>query len=168
MNLYLLRHGLAANHNPRRFAKDAERPLTSKGKRKLRESAGALKRLKLSFDLIVTSPYTRARDTAQIVAEELDFKKDLVFTEFLTPSGSQSGLVKWLHDRDPLPENVLLVGHDPHLSELLSLLLAGNTQAFTVELKKGGLCKLSIETLKPGRCAVLEWLLTPKHLCQMA
>jgi len=61
----------------------------------------------------------------------------------------------------------LLVGHEPYLSELISLLVAGDS-SLCVVMKKGGLCKLSVETLKHGRCACLEWLLTPKQMALMA
>ena len=58
---------------------------------------------------------------------------------------------------------MLLVGHEPYLSGLISLLVSGEATCAVV-MKKGGLCKLSIESLKPGRCAALEWLLTPKQM----
>ena len=62
---------------------------------------------------------------------------------------------------------VLLVGHEPDLSGLISLLVAGDT-ASAVVMKKGGLCKLSTESLKHGRCAALAWLLTPKQMALMS
>ncbi len=57
----------------------------------------------------------------------------------------------------------MLVGHEPYLSTLISLLLSGDG-GLQVEMKKGGLCKLSVESLKHGRCAKLEWLLTPRQM----
>jgi phosphohistidine phosphatase len=65
-----------------------------------------------------------------------------------------------------MPANVLLVGHEPGLSQLISLLVAGEA-GVSILLKKGSLCKLSVESLKPGRCATLEWLLTPKQMALM-
>jgi phosphohistidine phosphatase len=61
----------------------------------------------------------------------------------------------------------MLVGHEPYLSGLISLLVSGDSDCRIV-MKKGGLCKLSVGTLKHGRCAALEWLLTPKQLAAMA
>ena len=64
-------------------------------------------------------------------------------------------------------DSILLVGHEPYLSGLVSLLAAGH-EGFCVVLKKGGLCKLATESLKLGRCAALEWLLTPKQMALMS
>ena len=167
MNLYILRHGLAVDPGTAEFAKDSERPLTPKGERKLWKIAQAIEELELSFDLILSSPYVRALQTAQIVAEALDLRKKLETTETLTPDGSTEKLVDLINRRKPRVEEVLLVGHEPYLSELISLLVSGNTES-AVTMKKGGLCKLTSELLEEGRCATLEWLLTPKQMCLMA
>jgi phosphohistidine phosphatase len=167
MNLYLLRHGIAVDHGDVHYAKDADRPLTPEGERKLARIADAMKGLKLSFDLILSSPYTRARQTAEIIAEALDARKRLEFYDDLTPDGSFKKLIETLNRRAPSPNDVLLVGHEPHLSGLISLLVSGDS-SLSVVMKKGGLCNLSIESLKHGRCATLEWLLTPKQMGLMA
>ena len=71
MNLYILRHGVATDPAAHEFAKDADRPLTPEGKRKLRQVAEAMEALELSFDLILSSPYLRARQTAEVIAAAL-------------------------------------------------------------------------------------------------
>ena len=162
MNLYLLRHGLAAELTTTGLSKDSERPLTPKGRRKLKKIAAGIKALELEFDVIFSSPYVRARQTAEIVAEALHAGKSLEFTSTLTPGGSHSELIKRLNQSPELRE-ALLVGHEPHLSELISLLVSGKS-GFSVTMKKGGLCKLAVESLRVGRCASLEWLLTPGQL----
>ena len=166
MNLYILRHGIAVDPAAHGFAKDADRPLTPEGKRKLGQIAGAMEALELSFDLILSSPYLRARQTAEIIAEALKARKWLELSDSLTPGGSARKLVDLLNHLQPPPESVLLVGHEPYLSGLISLLVAGDA-SFAVLMKKGGLCKLSTDSLKPGRCATLEWLLTPKQMALM-
>ena len=163
MNLYILRHGLAVEHGAPGYAKDADRPLTPKGERKLGRIADAMDELQLSFDLILSSPYTRARQTAQIVAEALGARKKLEFSDDLTPDGSFRKLIERLDHLKSPPDDVLLVGHEPYLSGLISLLVSGDS-SFSVVMKKGGLCKLSVESLKHGRCAALEWLLTPRQM----
>src|SRR5258708_7959635 len=65
------------------------------------------------------------------------------------------------------PGEVLLVGHEPNLSELISLLVSGDAR-LSITMKKGGLCKVSAEILAARRCASLEWLLTPKQMGLMA
>jgi len=167
MKLYILRHGIAVDHGAPGYARDADRPLTPEGERKLARIADAMEALELSFDLILSSPYTRARQTAEIVAEALDARKRLEFSEDLTPDGSFKKLIEWINCLKSPPDNLLLVGHEPHLSGLISLLLSGDS-GMSVVMKKGGLCKLSIESLKHGRCAALEWLLTPKQMALMA
>lgn len=123
--------------------------------------------LELSFDWILSSPYLRARQTAEIVAECLDLRKKLELCEALTPDGSTKKLLQHIEQRQPRPEDLLLVGHEPHLSQLISLLISGDTD-IAVTMKKGGLCKLAIESLQHGQCATLEWLLGPRQLCLMA
>ena len=166
MNLYLLRHGLAVEPGAHGFARDADRPLTSEGEQKLCKIAKAMGAMGLSFDLILSSPYVRARQTAEIVAEALQARKKLEFSDALVPAGSFKKLVELLNHLRPPPENVVLVGHEPFLSELISLLVSGQV-GFAVVMKKGGLCKLCAESLHAGRCAVLEWLLTPKQMALM-
>jgi phosphohistidine phosphatase len=122
--------------------------------------------LELTFDLILSSPYVRARQTAEIVAGVLKARKKVEFSDSLVPDGSMRELVEWLNRFRPTPEDVLLVGHEPYLSGLVSLLVAGK-EGFAVVLKKGGLCKLTTESFKHSRCAALEWLLTPKQMALM-
>ena len=75
MDLYLLRHGIAVEPGSPGYAKDADRPLTPEGERKLGQIAEAMEALELSFDLILSSPYVRARQTAEIVAATLKARK---------------------------------------------------------------------------------------------
>lgn len=167
MNLYILRHGLAEELDPRRFAKDSERPLTSKGERKMWKIAEAIEALGISFELILFSPYVRARQTAEIVADALGVGKRLEPSDSLTPDGSVKDLLTSINARKPRCVEVLVVGHEPYLSELISLLVWGEVGC-SVLMKKGGLCKLSTDHLEAGRCATLEWLLTPKQMALMA
>jgi phosphohistidine phosphatase len=167
MNLYLLRHGIAVEPGTPGYTKDADRPLTPKGERKLRNIASAMKALEMKFDRVIFSPYVRARGTAVIIAKELGLEKILEKCDALTPGGSLREVVDVLNHLKPVPENVLLVGHEPSMSELAALLISGETTV-SITMRKGGLCKLTAETLRPGRCASLEWLLTPKQMSLLA
>ncbi len=167
MNLYLLRHGLAVDLGAPGCSRDAERPLTPEGKRKLRKIAKAMEKLELSFDCVLSSPLVRARETAEIVARQFGLRRSLELTESLAPGGSDRELIRGLAGRKPAPENVLLVGHEPGLSRLVLWLVSGSP-GFAVQMKKSGLCKLSVDSLKPGCCARLEWLLTPAQLLLIA
>ena len=167
MNLFLLRHGIAVEHGTPGYERDADRPLTPKGERRLGRIADAMDAMGLKFDLILSSPYVRARQTAEIVADALGLKKKLDFSESLTPDGDARALIAALNKLEPKPENVLLVSHEPFLSDLISTLTSGDAHV-AIDFKKGGLCKLEVETLRHGRCATLAWLVTPRQMGLMA
>ena len=166
MELYLLRHGLAVERGARGFPDDAARPLTPKGRRQLRKISAAMKQLAPKVDLILSSPFARAQQTAEIVAAEMKLKKRLKLSNALAPGGAAALLLRQLERAKPAPKKILLVGHEPDLSRLISLLVAGNLQ-LQLDLKKGALCKLDAEKLRPGKCATLAWLLTPKQMKRM-
>lgn len=163
MNLYLLRHGIAVDRDTPGFADDSRRPLMVKGEERIQTVAQAMHVLELSFDCIISSPFLRASQTAEIVAKVFESEKLVEFSEHLTPEGDPKALIRHLNQLKPARENILLVGHEPHLSQLIALLIAGNPTA-GITLKKGGLAKLEMEQLRHGQCATLEWLLTPKQL----
>jgi len=160
MKLYILRHGDAVEHGDARF-EEADRPLTPKGIQRTKLLAHALRQMEVSFDVILTSPLARARETAEIVARGLRLAGKPEFTDNLTPSGSLGKLVEQINLIRPAPQSVLLVGHEPYLSGFISLLCVGGP-ILAVKLKKGALCRLEVETLSSGKCATLEWLLQPR------
>lgn len=162
MELCILRHAIAVERGTTGYGDDSERPLTPEGRAKMRQGALGMKALELSFDLILTSPYARTRETAAIVAKTFKLKDDAVtLTDNLLPGASFEKLVREINAHSP--QNVLLVGHEPDLSELISFLLIGVRKSF-IDLKKGGLCNVSTARLTAGKCAVLNWLLTPAQL----
>jgi phosphohistidine phosphatase len=163
MNIFILRHGIAVERGTAGFEKDADRPLTRKGERQLQKSATVMKKMKLHFDLILSSPYERAKRTAEIVAEELKLKKRLKFTDALKYENGPAAVLSQVARLKPAPKNLLLVGHEPYLSQLISLLISGDENV-AMDFKKGGLCKLEADGLRTGKCAQLAWLLTPKQM----
>jgi len=163
MNLFILRHGIAAEPDAPGIKTDAERPLVAKGEQRLRAAAAAMKKMGLSFDVIISSPYLRAKQTAEIVAKHFKLQKKLEFSDDLIPGGNPQALIRQLNGLKPAPENILLIGHEPYLSRFIALLSSGSPAA-TIEMKKGGLCKLEVEELEYGHCATLAWLLTPRQM----
>ena len=125
MNIFILRHGIAVEPGSPGFEKDSARPLIPRGERRLRSASEAMKKLELSFDLILSSPFVRAKQTAEIIASELKLKKRVEFFGGLVPGGNSKALIYALNELKPSPENVLLVGHEPSLSRLISLLVSG-------------------------------------------
>lgn len=168
MHLYLLRHGIAADFGAG-FARDADRPLTKEGWKKMRDAARGMQRLGIDFDLIFTSPYLRTRQTAQAVAEVYEFDADNIISIENLAAGRPLAHPPY---RNPEVftdigayefEKALIVGHMPDMSEMASLLLTGVPTAH-FEFKKGSLCLLEVDALPARQPAVLRWLLTPKQL----
>lgn len=166
MNLYLFRHGIAVDRGLPGNEDDSQRPLTPKGAARIKGIAQAMKRLGIKVDLILSSPYLRAHQTALIVAELYGIEKDLHLSENLTPAASPSALIGEMHEFYADALSVLIVGHEPYLGALAGTLLAGNEQV-ALTFKKGGLCKFSIDELVYGRCATLDWLITPKQMLNL-
>jgi phosphohistidine phosphatase len=165
MNLYVLRHAIAVERGTGPGLKDSDRTLTRQGIRKLKLVIQAMKRLELSFDLILSSPYLRALQTAQLTAKDLGARKKLQITDSLKPDGNFQELIDELQNHKC--SEVVIVGHEPHLSGFISFLLTGKAGT-EINFKKAGLCLLSIEAIRYGRCATLEWLLTPRQMARIA
>lgn len=167
MQLLVIRHAIAEDRME--FAKsglpDAERPLTEFGRRRMRKNARGLRRLGPGIDLLATSPYSRASETAQILADTLGIS-DVQTVDGLTPDHHPSAVLQWLRAQ-PADATVAVVGHEPHLGILITWLMSGQAEP-RVELKKGGVCLLELgERVEPGH-AVLQWLVTPSFLRSLA
>jgi phosphohistidine phosphatase len=162
MNLYLMRHGIAVDKDVGTAADDQDRPLTEKGVKRLRRAGRGLSRLDISFDMILTSPVLRARQSADIIARRLGLESRLEESVELAPASTVERLLSGLagyRDR----QHLLMVGHEPLLSKTLSTLLVGG-EDLAIEIRKGSLCRIGIDGLPPTRPAILHWLLTPKQL----
>jgi len=162
MRLYLVRHGIAVESGTPGYEEDSQRPLTQKGREKIERIGSALKDLDVQPDQIVSSPYLRAVQTTEILAKTLRYQKQVVFTDALVPFGSPEDVINEISRRFMVNE-LMLVGHEPSLSSITGLLVAGD-HGGSIRLKKGGVCRLEVEQLKPEPSATLEWLLTPKIL----
>ncbi len=123
--------------------------------------------LETQIDLILSSPYLRAADTARILQKKLRLDKDkLVMMDDLSPTGDPNRLVKEVADKYGSVVHIALVGHEPGLSRLISVLVSGDP-TLPITLKKGGVCCLTVDKLEYGRCAALEWLLGPAQLMEI-
>jgi len=160
MKLYLLRHGVAEER--RLDLPDHERHLTAEGIAEMRAVAAGLRRLKLKVDLILTSPFPRARETAEIVAEALEMADRLREDARLAP-GCRLGDLQLIIESHPQAGRLMIVGHESDFSIMAGQLVGGAA----IDLKKGGLIRLETDRIEPGR-GVLEWLLTPGILMKGA
>jgi phosphohistidine phosphatase len=165
MNLYFLRHGIAVPSDDASGAKaDSERSLTPKGVKRTRKASRGLRRLGIPFDAILSSPLVRARQTAEIVADTLNLGTLLKEISALAPESSVDHLILTL-ERFNDRKHLLLVGHQPLLGQTAVSLLSGkNTHPIHIELRKGGICRVEIDTLPPTEPGTLHWLLGPKQL----
>jgi phosphohistidine phosphatase len=164
MNLYLMRHGIALPQDDPTIASDGERPLSRKGIKRMRKAAKGVRRLEIPFDALLTSPLVRARQTAEIVGSTLGLEDHLEEISGLAPESTVEHLIFSLN-RFQDRQHLLLVGHEPLLSDTLSQLLgARRSSALNIELKKGSLCRVEVDALPATTPAKLHWLLTPKQL----
>jgi phosphohistidine phosphatase len=157
MEIYIFRHGIAEEGHAGQ--PDSERALTSEGKKKLRTVLRAMREAGIQPSLILTSPYRRAVQTAQIAVEILDYKGDLLRTKALEP-GSHPRMV-WDELRVHKNERqILLAGHEPLFSSLTAYLLGcSNLQ---VDFKKGAIACVEIDRFDPAPHGVLKWMLTSR------
>ena len=138
--LYVVRHGIAVPHGTPGVPED-ERPLTRKGEERMRKIGRGLAAIGLEVDGIVSSPLPRALRTAQIVARELDMVHRLETSDVLAAGSEALTIHDWLRGRTD--ERLMIVGHNPAFSELVGLLVLGETGRLPLELKKGGIAALT-------------------------
>ncbi len=165
--LYILRHGIAVEPGTPGIPDD-ERPLTPKGRRRMREIVRALRRLGLPLDRIVTSPLPRARATAEIAAAGLDAEDRLETADVLRAGSDARAIRDWLRGRTE--DHLMIVGHNPGLTDLITLLVLGGGAGSgppVCELKKGGIAMLQPACAAADRFD-LAWAATPRLIRRLA
>jgi phosphohistidine phosphatase len=150
MEIYLLRHGIAEDGHP-----DAARALTPEGKEKLRK---VLKRANARPSLILTSPYKRAVETAEIAAEVLAYSGELERAQSLTPDGSPPAVWEEIRARKN-EQAILLASHEPLMSATVAYFLG--SPGVHVDMKKAALVRIDVEKFGPHPLGVLKWMLVP-------
>ncbi|MBZ5513389.1 MAG: phosphohistidine phosphatase SixA [Acidobacteriia bacterium] len=165
-DLYIMRHGIAVDRGSPGFSEDAKRPLTPEGKKKMREITAGLVRAGFDLDWIVTSPLVRAAETAEIVGEEMGGRVPRDSCDALGPGGSPEALLTFLA-KQPSRRRVMVIGHEPDLSELAARLVGAGRHAH-LALKKGGCCLITFVEFPPKSPGQLVWWLTPRLLRKLA
>jgi phosphohistidine phosphatase len=157
MEIYLMQHGQAFTEEA-----DPERSLTPEGERQIGKSARALEKMGVAFDLIVTGPKKRARQTSEIVAKHLSYPvDDIKVTETLQPKSTADQAIAFLRAYED-KTSVLLAGHLPSLGEIASALLAEGT-GVAIHFEMGGICRIDVDLLQAGS-GELQWYLNPDQL----
>ncbi|MGB6984443.1 MAG: phosphohistidine phosphatase SixA [Candidatus Aquilonibacter sp.] len=157
MHCYFLRHGPAGDA-ARWEGSDFDRPLTQDGLKRIARQAKTIAAMEVAPDAIVTSPLVRARQTAEIVADELKLRDKVHQDDRVGLGFSAARLAQILRDY-PSAQSVMLVGHEPSMSLTVGELIGGGD----VDFKKGALACVEISRDEPlaGR---LLWLASPKLL----
>lgn len=161
--LYLIRHGVAAERGDA-WPEDAKRPLTDRGVRRLRKAAAALSALGVSFDVLLSSPLVRARQTAEILAAGLEPHPPVELSDALSPGAPYSTVLDEL-GRHARCRRIALVGHEPGIGALAARLI-GSRQALV--FKKGAIARIDVPALPPAGAGTLRWLVTPRLLRRLA
>jgi len=157
MEIYILRHGIAEDGHAGQ--PDSERALTPEGKKKLRATLRTARDAGMNPTLVMTSPLRRAVQTAQIAAEVLDYKGEILRTKALAPSSSPRGV--WDEVRVHKDERqILLAGHEPLFSSLAAFLLG--TPNLQTDFKKGAIVRIDVERFAAEAHGILKWMLVPK------
>ena len=160
MDIYILRHGKAENASPE--GGDAARRLTKKGSEEILGVGLWMVAQDLEFDLIAASPLARAQETAAIVAAVLDYKKKPASWDVLVPGGEPDAVCHEI-SRHAKSSAILLVGHEPLLSSLISRIISGTEDA-GIAMTKGGLAKIRDVSFTERPSGELHWLLTVKQM----
>jgi phosphohistidine phosphatase len=157
MNLYILRHASAGirRSNP---LLDLKRPLDKEGKKHCLHLAHVLNALDIQFDLIVSSPLKRCLQTASLIGTETGYEAQILHSTALAPTATLKDFQKLLRECSE-PENLLVVGHNPNLTNFLgSLLVPASSPEAKIRLRKGSLARVVL-TRGP---ATLQGLLDPR------
>jgi phosphohistidine phosphatase len=152
MHIYLIRHGIAVDRDDPNCPPDTQRPLTPKGMKRSQAAALGLRALDVKPDAVLTSPWLRAVQTAEIFCETLDDpSKKMARTDALRGTSSPAELMRELQSMKA--EVVLCFGHEPHLHLVIGHVL--HTSAKITELKKSGLAILEVERFSPPQGRLL-------------
>jgi len=162
MDLLVLRHGEAGQRS--NLASDLKRSLTVEGKQEIADIANGLKSVEVKLDHVLTSPLLRARQTAEIVAKSLKYKGKIEELDSLKPEGNKLEFCSLL-SRFKQDSTVLVVGHEPYLSKMISEAISQS--GCRISLKKAGLARVRVLSTVPKIRGELRWLLTPKQLKKM-
>lgn len=157
--LYLVRHAPAADRGPA-YPDDRQRPLTPDGEARMAEIAAGVAALGVELDEILTSPFLRARQTADILARAWHPAPKVTDLAALATDGRPADVLAALAKRSAR-RRLALVGHMPGLGELAATLL-GLPEA--LDFKKGAICCLEIEALPLRRPGRLQWFAPPRML----
>lgn len=156
MIIYFLRHANAGEKRANAL-KDEKRPLDKDGVLQCRYVGAMLAALDVQVDQLITSPLKRATQTASLVGNDIGFDGKLQINDSLRPEATFEDF-RDLLNASAKHEAIMVVGHNPNLTEFISQIVTNGGSKKSVELKKGGIARVDYS---PKR-SVLNWMITPK------
>jgi len=158
MIIYFLRHASAGTHfvNPK---KDEKRALDKEGIEQCGYVGRALAALEVQVDCMISSPLKRATQTASLVGNEMGYEGKLQIENALRPEGTFADFRRLLEKYASL-ESMMVVGHNPNLSQFLGTVISESACEASVDLKKGAVARVDMRRTS----GTLLWCLTPKAL----
>lgn len=156
MIIYFVRHASAGQHlpNPK---KDEKRPLDADGIEQCGFVGRALAALNVQPDVIISSPLKRATQTASLIGNELGYEGKLQLEPAMLPEAAVADFRRML-EKYAKYEAIMVVGHNPSITEFLARIITKSGSEALIEFKKGGVAR--VETVR--QAARLNWFLTPK------
>ena len=160
MRLLLIRHAHAGDRDPEQWPDDRDRPLTDKGRKTHGKVSRALGKLDLVPAKVLTSPWLRAAQTADIMVQELGLRAPAITIDALATEPDLARLADDIGDSGP-DAVVALVGHSPWIEDLASLLLTDATGGLRLDYPKSGVMEIELERVAKG-AGVLKFFLRPR------
>jgi phosphohistidine phosphatase len=161
VDLYLVRHAIAEKRNAALAPDDSKRPLTSRGEALFRRAARGLREIGVVVDVTLASPYARAWRTAELLVEEAQWPEPIACPQ-LEPGTSPTECLAALLERTEW--SVAVIGHEPLLSRVASLVATGDPDSLALDLKKGSVTCLRLDGGRAPGSGVLRWSASPKLL----
>ena len=162
--LFLVRHAIAAERGDK-WPDDTKRPLTHQGAARMSTAAEGLSAMGVKPDVVITSPFVRAEQTADILVKCLGGEGRLVTAPALAPGGSPAAVAEAVGALAK-GRNIAIVGHEPGLGELAAWLLGARQP---LPFRKGGVCRIDVADWPPAaKSGTLVWFATPKMLRALA
>jgi phosphohistidine phosphatase len=164
LELYLVRHAIAAERGPK-YPDDRKRPLTADGIKRFKEAVAGLVSSGVELDVILTSPLTRAEETAALLSSGLKKRVPVETIAALAPGGKFAAIVDAVTKVAKKHRRIALVGHEPDLGEIAARWLGARGH---VEFRKGAVCAIDVDSATPSGPGTLRWLLPPRILRRLS
>jgi phosphohistidine phosphatase len=158
MEIYLLRHGIAESDSP--TGRDSDRTLTEEGRAKLRHVLKIMADGGVRPELIISSAYVRAKQTAEIAKELLGCKNEILFSDALVPEADPQDIWQEIRTVHRASDCILLASHEPLMGRCMGFLLGAPD--LLVDFKKGAIVRVDLENFGLHPRGILRWMLIPK------